>query len=242
MEEDSIEIKSGIFPESPFDSIKLKNKIKNSEKEDEIENSEELPSKKLYMIGLMDYLRININKKDIFIHEVIYDNDGPLNILIFKPTCDYFNTNYEYKKILALPLSTNTNPVYSNLVDKARTIYYISKEDRTDDLLNKYILPYTTNVTKTLFDLEDIDYTIMRHTINQNYMESFYFFFKDIPKIKLDFKYDFKDSSMYVFEKSSKAYLKGEEYDDFEDFLMLTGWKKGFSTKVIEHDPNIELL
>lgn len=47
---------------------------------------------------------------------------------------------------------------------------------------------------------------------------------------------------MYVFEKSSEAYLKGEKYDDFEDYLMLTGWKKGLSTKVIKHDPNIELL
>src|SRR5258708_2047908 len=117
-------------------------------------------------LPLSDYLRV-VDNKHVFISAVIYDNFGPMNILIHK------SVKHKHKKMLALPLKWNTQPLYSNLCNGARTIYYISDEERTNDMLNDYILPYTTNVTKSLLDLDSTDLPIIRYTINQDYMNLF---------------------------------------------------------------------
>ena len=166
-------------------------------------------------LPLTDYLRV-VNNKLVFISAIIYDNYGPLNILVHK------SVQHKHKKMLALPLKWNTQPSYSHLCKGARTIYYISEEETTNEMLTDHILPYTTNVTKSLLDLDETDLRMIRCAIDQDYMN----IFTSPIKITIDIKYDFHTGNLYVLENAASSYLNNEEYDDIPDMLKSMGFKR----------------
>lgn len=168
---------------------------------------------------LINYLAV-INRKCVFIRAVIYDNIGPINVLIHK------SVKNKHKKIYALPLKYNLHAIYPNLCDGARTIYYISEEDKQNELLTQQILPYTTNITKFMLDLDFIDAAIIRYSIEQDFMYQIGPKIYEIPQMTLNIVYDFGGPDLYLFNHAAKAYLNNQEYDDVPDVLLLTGWKR----------------
>ena len=163
---------------------------------------------------LINYLSVVGNRLP-FIKAVIYDNVGPINVLIHK------SIEHQHKKILALPLK-----YYSNSCDSNRTIYYLPEENFHREFLMKEILPRTTNITKSMFDLDDIDRVIMGHAIEQDFISRSGPYNHDVCRITLNIAYNFANADLYVFNRAAEAYLNGQEYDDIPDVLKATGWEK----------------